>query len=245
MVDVSLSIPHLGLSLAAGSLTTLAPCVFPLLPLFMGGVSGSGRWGPIAMGSGMVTSFVLVGLVLGMLGSILGIEGESVRMVGGVLLIALSGVMLIPAANGRLSAMLSPLSSGADRLAQGVNTQSLAGAFLLGALMGAVWSPCSGPLLASTLALVASEGGALRGSLVLGIFGLGAAAPLVAVAYASRHGFERVKERLLTKMDGVKKAFALLIGAMGFAIVTGLDKRLEAVMTAWLPDWWIRLTTGI
>ena len=60
-------------------------------------------------------------------------------------------------------------------------------------------------LLASALTLVASEGGAVRGGIVLGLFGVGAATPLVAVAYASRRGFQSVRDKVLMHGDRVKK----------------------------------------
>ena len=52
MLD-DLSLPQLGLSLAAGGLTTLSPCVFPMLPLVLGGSMQGNRLAPLAMGMGM------------------------------------------------------------------------------------------------------------------------------------------------------------------------------------------------
>ena len=115
-------------------------------------------------------------------------------------------------------------------------------ALMLGSVLGLVWSPCSGPLLASALTLVASEGGGVRGGVILGLFGLGAAIPLVAVAYASRAGFGKARGWVLGRIDGVKKAFAILLGAMGLLILTGGDKWLEARVNALLPDAWLNLT---
>ena len=51
-MSVALSLPQLALSLAAGGLTTLSPCVFPLLPLVLGGALQGSRLAPIAMGVG-------------------------------------------------------------------------------------------------------------------------------------------------------------------------------------------------
>jgi cytochrome c biogenesis protein CcdA len=89
---------------------------------------------------------------------------------------------------------------------------------------------------------VASEGGGVRGGVILGLFGLGAAIPLVAVAYASRAGFGKARGWVLGRIDGVKKAFAILLGAMGLLILTGGDKWLEARVNALLPDAWLNLT---
>jgi cytochrome c biogenesis protein CcdA len=239
----SLSLAQLGLSVAAGSLTTLSPCVFPILPLVVGGALQTNRLAPVAMGVGMASSFALIGLVVGALGPALGIDGDSVRWFGAVMLIAFGTVMLVPQWSERFTQAVAPLASAANSASGRLDPSSLFGALMLGGLLGLVWSPCSGPLLASALTLVASEGGALRGALVLGLFGVGAALPLVGVAYASRRGLARARGWVMKHAESVKKGFGLLILAAGLAILSGADKWLEARVAAALPDAWITLTT--
>lgn len=239
----ALSLSHAGLSLAAGSLTTLSPCVFPILPLVVGGALQANRLAPLAMGTGMAASFSVIGIILGALGPALGIDSESVRQFGAVLLVAFSAVMLVPFLNARFTEMVLPIASSANTASSRLDSGSLGGAFLLGALLGLVWSPCSGPLLASALTLVASEGGATRGATILGLFGVGAAVPLVAVAYASRSGFAKARGWVLGRIDAIKQAFGTLIGLTGLAILSGGDKWLEAQVVNILPDRWVGLTT--
>lgn len=239
------SFGHLLLALAAGGLTTLSPCVFPLLPLVVGGSLQGHRAGPLAMGLGMTLSFALIGLLVGLAGPALGIDGDSVRYTGGWLLLILGGVMLIPALGERFSSLVTPLASGADQLSGKLNAGSLGGALLLGALLGLIWSPCSGPLLAAALTLVATEGGALRGTLILGAFGAGAATPLVLAAYASRAGFSRARNWVLGHAKTMKNAFGALLVLLGIAILLGWDKRLEAMILPLLPDAWVNFTVAI
>lgn len=239
---MDLSLPQLGLSLAAGSLTTLSPCVFPLLPLVLGGALQNHRAAPLALGLGMAASFAAIGMLVGAAGPALGLDGDHVRMAGAVLLLLFAAVMLVPAWSERFTLLMAPLASGAQSASSRLSGGSLGSAFLLGGVLGLVWSPCSGPLLASALTLVASEGGVARGGTVLGVFGLGAAIPLVAVAYASRAGFTRARGWVLGRIHTVKTVFAVLLGAMGLAILTGADKWLEARVNDWLPEGWLRLT---
>lgn len=240
-MDIPLT--HLGLSLAAGSLTTLSPCVFPILPLVLGGAVQGNRLAPLAMGVGMAGSFALIGVLLGALGPALGIDSEHVRVFGAWLLIGFGLVMLVPFLNQRFSEWMLPIASGANTASARLDGGSLWGALLLGGVLGLVWSPCSGPLLASALTLVASEGGALRGGIILGVFGLGAAIPLVAVAYASRRGFNAARGWVLARIDGIKKAFGVLILLTGIAILSGADKWLEAQVVDILPEAWVNATT--
>ncbi|MDD5336496.1 MAG: cytochrome c biogenesis protein CcdA [Rhodoferax sp.] len=231
--------------LFAGSLTTLSPCVSPLLPLVLGGALQGSRLAPLAMGLGMTASFAGIGMLLGALGPALGIDGDTVRTGGAALLIAFALVMLVPALGQRFTQWMLPIASTANAASARLDGGSLSGALLLGGVLGLVWSPCSGPLLGSALTLVASEGGVARGGVVLGIFGLGAAVPLVAVAYASRSGFLRARDWVLARIEPVRLGFALLLGAMGIAILTGGDKWLESQLLQWLPDAWVNLTVGI
>ncbi len=242
---MELSLPQLGLSLAAGSLTTLSPCVFPLLPLVLGGALQGHKLAPVALGLGMATSFALIGMAVGAAGPALGLDGDLVRLAGAWLLIGFALVMLIPAWSERFTTWMLPIASSANAASSRLSGGSLGSALLLGGVLGLVWSPCSGPLLASALTLVASEGGVLRGGVVLGLFGLGAAIPLVAVAYASRSGFNRARGWVLSRIDGIKKGFAVVLGLMGLAILTGGDKWLEARVNNLLPDAWLNLAVGI
>lgn len=237
------SAPELGLALVAGSLTTLNPCVFPLLPLVLGGAVQDNRWAPVAMGAGMVSMFALLGLLVGVAGDALGIDPDTIRLVGAWLLVGFGLVMLIPWLNERFTRLVTPLATGANQATARLDSGSLAGAFATGGLLGMVWSPCSGPMLASALTLVATEGGAVRGTLILGTFGLGAAAVLVAVAYASRSGFGKVRGWVLAHMDTVKKTFGVFVLLVGIAILSGGDKWLEAQLVDLLPSSWIDLTT--
>jgi len=234
---------ELGLAWVAGSLTTLNPCVFPLLPVVLGGALQANRWAPVAMGAGMVFMFATLGLLIGVAGEALGIDTDVIRVLGAWLLIGFGLVMLIPALNDSFTRLMTPLASGAYTATTRVDSSSLVGSFATGSLLGMVWSPCSGPMLASALTMVATEGGAARGTVILGTFGLGAASILVAVAYASRTGFGKARGWVLSHMDNVKKGFGLFVLLVGIAILTGGDKWLEAQVVKLLPEAWINVTT--
>jgi cytochrome c-type biogenesis protein len=237
-----MSAGEFALAIVAGSLTTLSPCVLPMIPLVVGGALQANRAAPLAIGAGLIVSFTVLGVLLGLLGSLLGVSGDAFRQAGAVLLLVFGVVLLVPALNARFVAWMTPLASGANSAAQHVRDDSLTGSFVLGLTLGMIWTPCSGPLLGSTLSLVASEGGALRGGLLLALFGFGAAIPLVGFAYASRAGFHAARDWVLARIDGLRKGFALLLVLIGVGILTGLDKQLEAAILDVMPEGWILLT---
>jgi cytochrome c-type biogenesis protein len=78
---------------------------------------------------------------------------------------------------------------------------------------------------------------------LLGLFGLGAATPLVLAAYASRAGFSRLKGWALGHSSGLRHGFGLLAMASGIFIATGLDKLIAARILSVLPDSWMELIT--
>ena len=92
------------LSVVAGALTTLSPCVFPLLPVIVGGAVQRHRAAPVAMGLGMALTFMLIGLLVGGLGGAVSLAPDDVRCVGGWLLAAFGVVMLVPPLERRFSA---------------------------------------------------------------------------------------------------------------------------------------------
>jgi cytochrome c biogenesis protein CcdA len=195
------------------------------------------------MGAGMVASFALLGLLVGVAGDALGLYPEHLRIAGALLLIGFGIVMLVPWLNVRFTQWMAPMATRANTASARFDAGSLGGAFAIGGLLGMVWSPCSGPMLASALTIVATEGGALRGTLILGVFGLGAATVLVAAAYASRAGFGRVRGWVIANMDRVKIGFGVLVLLLGLAILLGGDKWLEAQLIRVMPQGWIDLTT--
>jgi len=233
------------LSVVAGALTTLSPCVFPLLPVIVGGAVQRHRAAPVVMGLGMAITFTLIGLLVGGLGGALSLAPDDVRRVGAWLLVVFGVVMLVPVLERRFSNLMTPLASSANAASNRLDGNALLGALALGGLLGLVWSPCAGPLLGSTLALVATAGGAPRGALLLGLFGLGAALPLVGAAYASRAGFGRMRVWVLAHASTAKRAMGGLLVLVGLLILSGGDHAIEAWVNDRLPDAWLALTTRL
>lgn len=232
-----------GISFAAGLLTALSPCIVPLLPIVVGGAMQRHRAAPLLMGIGMTTAFAVAGWVLGALGPALDIDPEWVHRAAAFSLVAFGLALWIDPLADRVSRLVQPLAASADRLAGDVGHQSAAAALFFGGLLGLAWTPCAGPMLVSALALVATGRDAALGAVLLGLFGLGAATPLVLAAYASRAGFSRLKGWALLHGTGLRRGFGLLAAVSGIFLATGLDRWLATQALAAMPDGWIELVT--
>ena len=237
---MNLAFSHWILSWLSGMLSTLSPCVFPLLPMILAGVVQVNRWGPLAMGVGMALSFAGVGVFLGALGPVLGFDAEHLRLLGSVLLMVMGLVIVLPVLNQRFIQLMTPLASSANAMSARQHGHTLGSALMLGALLGLVWSPCSGPLLASALILSASENSGWSGAVVLGFFGMGAATPLVAVAYASRHRLQAMRQGVQAHAEKAKKIMGAIIFLTGLAVATSADKWLSEQVLRLLPKAWLQ-----
>jgi cytochrome c biogenesis protein CcdA len=233
----------LGLALLAGILSTLSPCVLPLLPLVLGAAIGEHRLGPVALAAGLALSFVAIGLFVALFGFAVGLDQDAFRSLAAVLLIAIGAVLMVPRLQAQLAVAAGPASNWTQSRAGGFSTRGISGQFSLGVLLGAVWSPCVGPTLgaASVLAARGENVGAV--TLTMIAFGLGAALPLLALGTLSREALLRWRDRLLAAGRGGKALMGALLVAVGVLILSGLDKRIESMLVEASPAWLTHLTT--
>lgn len=234
---------EIGLALLAGVLSTLSPCVLPLLPIVVGTAMGEHRFGPAALAAGLALSFVAIGLFVATIGFSIGLDQDIFRSVAAVLLIAVGGVLLLPRLQGQLALAAGPVGNWIQSSSSGVSTSGWHGQFLVGLMLGAVWAPCVGPTLgaASVLAAKGESLGAV--ALTMFAFGLGAALPLLAIGTMSREAQARWRGRLLAMGSGGKKVMGALLAGVGVLILSGLDKRIEAFLVDVSPTWLTALTT--
>jgi cytochrome c biogenesis protein CcdA len=234
----------LGLSLGAGLLTALSPCVLPALPIIVGSAASAGRYGSLALAAGLAIAFTVIGVTLAATGSLAGLSETGVRDVAAVMLLAAGIVLLVERLQQRLSRVASPLASRAAMLSSRIGS-GLGGQFAIGALLGAVWSPCVGPTLGAAIGLASSTGAGsiARAAASMFAFGVGSALPLLATAYASRRMLA-ARSVLLSAGSTGKLWLGGVLVAMGVMVLLGADKQIEAAVLARLPQWWIDLIAG-
>ena len=227
----------------AGLLSTLSPCVLPLLPIVLGAAVSQHRFGPVAMAAGLALSFVAIGLFVATIGFSIGLDTQVFRTLAAVLLIAIGIVLLVPPLQTQLAGAGAPISNWAQTSFGGFDSSGLGGQFALGLLLGAVWSPCVGPTLGAASVLAAQGENLGQVALVMGVFGIGAAMPLLVLGMLSRETMLKMRGRLMQAGSGGKVILGVLLLVAGLLIASGLDKRLEALLVAWSPDWLTQLTT--
>lgn len=238
-------IATLGLAFVAGLLSLLSPCTLPILPVVVAAAAGEGRLGPLALAAGVASSFVAIGLFVATVGFALGLDERVFRYGAAALMTAAGLVLVLPSVQARFALAAAPAASWAGDRLDRVSTEGLAGRFVVGLLLGAVWSPCVGPTLGAA-SVLASRGENLgEVAATMAVFGFGAALPLLAIGRLSRAALLRWRGRLADFGDFGRRAIGVVLILAGLAVLTGLDKRIETALVEVSPDWLTRLTTAI
>ena len=232
-----------GAGFLAGMLSTLSPCVVPLLPLVVGAAAAAHRMGPLALAAGLAVSFTAVGLFVATIGFSLGIDDGVFRVASAAMLAVIGAVLLSSALQGRFAVASGGIANRGNRLLQRLSPDGLGGQVVVGLVLGAVWTPCVGPTLgaASLLAAQGQELGTVAATMLA--FGLGTAVPLLLIASLSRKALLRWRGRMMGAGRWGKLALGsgtVLIAAL---ILTGLDHKLEAALVAASPAWLTDVTT--
>lgn len=233
------------LSLVAGTLTSLSPCILPALPLVMGSATQKHRLAPVALVTGLIASFTFLGVLLTAFTGVLGVEASQVTMGASILLIFVGFTLLVPKLQEAMQRLLTPVSNFTNSYLSNKNFPSLGGQFVLGALLGAVWSPCVGPTLGVAFGLASKEGGVAPAAAMMFLFGVGASIPMLLIAYTSKKFFTKNRAHVAKYFAAAKPVFGVLIIAVGAMTAFGFDKIMESFLLDLMPSGWLDFITKI
>ena len=204
------------IAVLAGIVTFISPCVLPLVPGYLGYVSGTATTktkvivGSVLFVLGFTAVFVSLGVLAGTAGLILMANNSWVQLVLGALVV-LFGLALIGQVGFLQRTIKLPFSP----------KLGLAGAPLLGVVFAFGWTPCIGPTLSAVLVLASDSSDPLRGGVLATAYSLGMGLPFIAIAAGfswATKSVEFVKKHLRT-FNLVGGGLLIVIGIM---LMTGL-----------------------
>ncbi|MGX5847359.1 cytochrome c biogenesis CcdA family protein [Mesorhizobium sp. PL10] len=224
-------------------MSTLSPCVLPLIPIVLGAAVSQHRYGPAALAAGLAKSFTAIALFVAAIGFSIGLNDGVFRSAAAVLMLVLGAMLVVPTLQARAALAAGPAGNWVEQHCGGFSSMGLSGQFSVGLLLGAVWSPCVGPTLgaASVFAAQGHNLGQVAATMVL--FGIGAALPLLTLGMLSREALLRWRDRIAGAGGGLKIVLGAMLILTAAAILSGLDKRLETVLVDASPEWLTALTT--
>ena len=211
----------IAIGLVAGFVTALSPCVLPVLPiLFAGGAMGSTRR-PLAIIGGLIVSFSAFTLGGVWLLDELGLPKDFMRNVAIALLFLVAAILIFPRFGQIVERPLYRLS----RRPSG----DLGGGFLLGASLGLVFVPCAGPVLAAITVLGATNEVGWRAVVLTISYSLGAAVPMLAIAY----GGAAAMQRLRPQAQNLRRGLGVVVALTALAIAFNVDRHAQTAV----PDY--------
>ena len=215
------------LSLVAGFLSVLAPCVLPLLPIIVGGsfADVKDKKRPYIIVVSLVFSLILFTLLLKASTSLLGINAGFWSYLSGGIVVALGLTILLPQIWDKIAVGLG-LQARSQRLLgkAGQQQNSTASAILTGLALGPVFSSCS-PMYAWILATVLPRSAA-AGIIYLVMYCIGLSIALLSVALLGQRLLDKIK--WASNPRGVfQKTVGVIFIAVGIIIVTGYDKKIQ------------------
>ncbi len=240
IIDYSL----LPLLLLAGMLITLSPCILPVLPVMASSGLAKHKLAPVLTGLGLAVGFALMGMLLHGVGSLVGLSDSVTRPLFASLLVLFGLALVLPWLKQGSTGFLAPLAAKANHLAS-VLEQKPGGALWLGLMLGAIWSPCAGPILGAALGLAGQSGSLLNAGMQMLVFGLGAAIPLIAIAYLFAGSARRFLPKIAAGGEKARQILGYSLIFVGGLILTGADLLILIWATDNLPMAWLELVTTL
>ncbi|HEX7023937.1 MAG TPA: cytochrome c biogenesis protein CcdA [Gemmatimonadales bacterium] len=226
------------LAFAGGVLSFLSPCVLPLVPSYLGFVTGftlnemadrrrMAMIHALLFVLGFTLIFMLFGAAATALGRVLKYYEIWFQRIGGVLIILLGlyclGVL-------KLSFLDQDARLHLDRKPVG-----FLGSVLVGMAFAAGWTPCIGPILGPILGMAATESNLSRGMVLLFAYSLGLAVPFLLAAWAVET-FLNLFKRFRRFLPWVQRISGVLLIAMGILLATGLFTRMAGWLVGLTPE---------
>jgi cytochrome c-type biogenesis protein len=230
----------LGLIVAftAGLLSFLSPCVLPLVPSYLGFLTGMSlpetggrRWTALLHALLFVAGFSLVFILLGASATALGRALNYYQ----IWLQRLGGIIVIGFGLVSLGALAPGLLTRERRLHLERKPVGYLGSALVGMAFAAGWTPCIGPVLGGILGLAATTTDLSRGMLLLGFYSAGLALPFV-VAAVALESFLEWFQRFRRFLPWVMRASGILLVLVGILLVSGEFTRLAGWLQGLTPE---------
>tara|TARA_Y100000034_G_C6909057_1_gene422894 strand:- start:805 stop:1521 length:717 start_codon:yes stop_codon:yes gene_type:complete len=229
-------------SFLAGILSTLSPCVLPILPIIIASSLQYKTKGLLALVFGLSLSFAFTGTFITYATMLFDFDITYIKYVSASLLLIFGLIIVIEKFNQKFVSVMSSLTAKGNEKISNFEANNARGQFILGLLLGFVWTPCVGATLGTAISFAIQGENLFMAFLVMLIFSIGAALPLLVIGFFSNKviGKYNLNKNALI----VKKVLGYILIVLSLLILTGYDKELETFLVNSMPNWLSDLTTA-
>lgn len=232
--SIGLAVAFLG-----GLVSFLSPCVLPLVPSYLGFLTGltldemtdKRRWAvlhALCFVAGFSLIFIALGAGATALGATLKFHRDWIARVG--------GVMLIVFGLYSMGLLRIGLLDRDQRLHLDRKPLGFLGSCFVGMAFAAGWTPCLGPILGGILTLAGGSESVGRGVELLAAYSAGLAVPFLLAAFAV-DSFRAWFVKFRRWMPWVQRVSGVVLVLVGLLLITGEFSRLAGALQAITPDW--------
>lgn len=243
---MSLDFSHTALALAEGFGLAFSPCILPILPFILASSATKDRLRPFLVISGFVITFTIFSLVSRSILGAFNIQQDTIQMGAYILLLVFGIIMIVPYFEEHFAKATSGIAGRANDLSNTKLANGKLGGLLVGALIGLVWVPCAGPILASAILQVIQSETSFNAVATILAFSIGAGIPMLAIALFGQYLTAQLRfiakhaVALRRTMGVIMIAFALLalsgVSIAEWAVTQTAEARTTQQNVAGLQD---------
>ncbi len=223
----------LAFAFLSGFVTILAPCIWPLLPIILSSSLNGGKAKSLGLTLGIMTSFSVLILSISYLVRLFGLDPNVIRLLAVLVLVIMGLSLIIPSFSHMMEGLLSRLSG---KFGPSQTKRGFIGGFITGCSLGVIWTPCTGPILATVATLAATSNISLGTILVTIVYVTGLGIPLFFFSYSG--GRIIAKTRFVNGFTGIiQRIFGFIILLTALAIYTNFDKVIQIKLLDLFPSY--------
>jgi len=206
--------PQVLLSLFEGLGLAFSPCILPILPFILASTTSNNRLRPFLIIGGFIISFTIFSLISRQILAWTGLQQDTIQRGAYSLLLVFGLILLIPQLEEHFAKVTNKLADNANSLSTGKFADSTIGGLMVGALIGLVWTPCAGPILAAAIVQVIQAQTTIEASATIAAFAIGSGIPMLLIALFGQYLTVHIRN-LNKHASSIRRVMGALI--VGFA----------------------------
>lgn len=187
-----LDLINISLAFFEGASLIFSPCILPVLPIILSGSIEGNKRRPLGVIVGFVLAFTLFTLFSRQLVLSVGLNLNVIRYISFVLLIGFGCIMVSSFLTEKFNIWTSSLANVSLRWTQNIKQTGFMSGVMFGSLVGLIWTPCAGPILAAVIVQTILLSSSFASFFTVLFFGLGAVIPMFIIVFFGRLALKKI-----------------------------------------------------